>query len=541
VATITIQQAAASAIDTHVRENAATTNYATDVGMDTLVTAGSRRLCFIKFDVSGIPAGSKINSATLSLYNESTSTSTKNFPVHAILSANSAWTETGATWNYATGTTRWAGDTDNNGGTNAGCSVSGTDYNATACCTINYAANDAANTECVDAITAATVQAWVDGANYGLIVLPTGTSGFYWRTSDNSTATGPKLYVDYTPPASGTLSQTLDAATVSASGTVASSGANGALSQTLGAITISGAGTVSVSGILSATLEGLGRSAAGGVSVSGTTNATLEGIGKSLAGAVGISGSAAKTLDGITIGAAGSVGTVVISGALSITLDGITRSAAGQVAVAGTLSKTLDDITRSAAGQVAVAGTLSKTLDGITRSAAGTVEIKAAASLSLASVSGSILGTVAINGAGSKTLDSLITSIAGVVGNPPITGSLAKTLDGLAISSAGDVDAAGSLAKTLDGIGITGAGTVEIRVGLAKTLDGLVIGAVGTVTGTGQASEDLWIIAGVMIVVAGSTSPSGAIVPAWEGQGSGGSVAGSTGAGAADAEWSIDG
>jgi hypothetical protein len=219
--TLVIQQAAASAIDTHVRENAATTNYATDAGMDTLVTAGSRRLCLIKFDVSGIPAGSTITSVTLSLYNESTSASTKNFAVHAILAANSTWSETGAVWNYATGTTRWAGDTDNNGGTNAGCSVSGTDYNSTACGTVTYTGNSVADTENTGTISAATVQAWVGGANYGLIVLPTGTSGFYWRTSDNSQATGPKLTIVYTESsiavAEGTQSQTGDAASTTSS------------------------------------------------------------------------------------------------------------------------------------------------------------------------------------------------------------------------------------------------------------------------------------------------------------------------------------
>jgi hypothetical protein len=199
----TIQAAGSVAIDTHVRENAATTNYGTDVGMDTLVTAGSRRFALVKFDVSAY-SGKTVTAATLSLYNESTSTSAKAFPIYNIRAANSQWTEAGAQWNFAVGTTvRWAGDTDNNGGTNAGCSVPGTDYDTTAIGTVSYAANDVADTENKGVLATSAVQAWVDGSNYGLLVYPTGTSGFYWRTSDNSQATGPKLVINYDEPAGG--------------------------------------------------------------------------------------------------------------------------------------------------------------------------------------------------------------------------------------------------------------------------------------------------------------------------------------------------
>jgi hypothetical protein len=49
-----------------------------------------------------------------------------------ILSANPAFIEGTATWNYRATASRWAGDVENNGGPNAGCSVSGTDFASTA-------------------------------------------------------------------------------------------------------------------------------------------------------------------------------------------------------------------------------------------------------------------------------------------------------------------------------------------------------------------------------------------------------------------------
>lgn len=130
MATLTLQPDAAG-IDTHVYEASADSNYAAWDAFEIRQFGTSRAFALLKFDMGGIPAGSIINGATLYLYGSGGSYD-DTLTLYRILAADSAWTEA-ATWNYADGASvRWAGDAAGNGGTDAGCSVSGTDYSGTA-------------------------------------------------------------------------------------------------------------------------------------------------------------------------------------------------------------------------------------------------------------------------------------------------------------------------------------------------------------------------------------------------------------------------
>jgi hypothetical protein len=149
-----------------------------------------------EFDVSPI-AGETISSASLSLWSASTF-SGREIRAYPILVANNGWLEI-ATWNYADGATasqRWAGDTGNDGGADAGCSQSGTDFDATFIGSWSLPGID--NTEVNSALTTSAVQAWVDGENYGATLRAVGTAPAYYDTSDSvTTAQRPKLVINY--------------------------------------------------------------------------------------------------------------------------------------------------------------------------------------------------------------------------------------------------------------------------------------------------------------------------------------------------------
>ena len=197
--TLTLQPDATAGIDALVIESLADNNYATLSVFELHEFTGERERGLLKFDVSSI-AGQTVVSAVLSLWNTALYGANYAISLQSILAANSGWTEAGATWNYAVAsTTRWAGDTGNNGGADAGCSVSGTDFNATLLGTLNYA-QAAANTEHQVTLVTSQVQSWVDGSNYGIYIRVQDdfTDSVNWHTSDSATAGfRPKLVIEY--------------------------------------------------------------------------------------------------------------------------------------------------------------------------------------------------------------------------------------------------------------------------------------------------------------------------------------------------------
>jgi hypothetical protein len=202
--TLTLQPDGTAGIDTYVNEAAPTTAVGTQQTLSARSTGANRRNTLLKFDVSSIPAGSTINSATLTLWTAVSVGTT--FTLNNILVANSAWVE-GATWDYAVpSTVRWAGDSGADAGTDAGCTQSGTDYSATQLGTFTNVNAEAADTQYDITLSTAEVTTWLT-ANYGLVMRSTaGTAGINtFRSSDYATdaTKRPQLAVDYTLAATG--------------------------------------------------------------------------------------------------------------------------------------------------------------------------------------------------------------------------------------------------------------------------------------------------------------------------------------------------
>ncbi|MFA5053316.1 MAG: DNRLRE domain-containing protein [Parcubacteria group bacterium] len=196
----TLQPDAAAGVDTFIAgDTSANTNYGTNAAIQIRNNAKWQN-GLIKFDLSGIPAGSTIFSATLSLWTSTQRADTGTITAYRILAANSAWTEAGATWNYAVATaTRWAGDAGGDGGADAGCSVSGTDYSATALGSTDFADGEVVNTQHDIALNVSEMQSMF-AANCGMVLIPTaGTRYMEARSSDYATdaTKRPKLVVYY--------------------------------------------------------------------------------------------------------------------------------------------------------------------------------------------------------------------------------------------------------------------------------------------------------------------------------------------------------
>lgn len=166
--------------------------------------ATSARVSLIKWDLSGL-SGATTTSRTLYLYNQAVVAADQPVTVSRILSANSGWIEA-CSWNYADGagaSDRWAGDTGNDGGADAGCSISGTDYSGTGMGTFTIVTNDPNGTEYAVSLGQTEFETMV-GANYGMALWGTANSNNYLHSSSSATAGyRPRLVVEYTEAASG--------------------------------------------------------------------------------------------------------------------------------------------------------------------------------------------------------------------------------------------------------------------------------------------------------------------------------------------------
>jgi hypothetical protein len=195
--TLTLDEGEAGAnYDTYLSSSAATTNYGTAVNVTVRAT---RYTPLFRFDVSSVPAGSTCNSAALSLFLAQSNIGGYTMTVHQILSANSAWTEDGATWNTRDGSNAWAGSN--------GCSTSGTDYAATAIGSYTGDAADVYDTEYTWSLTPAAVATWfgASNSNYGIRLYKSDEFvSTHFRSSDwDQPAYRPKLVVVYTEGGGG--------------------------------------------------------------------------------------------------------------------------------------------------------------------------------------------------------------------------------------------------------------------------------------------------------------------------------------------------
>lgn len=208
--TLTLQPDGTDGIDFNTNEGSPSTANNAAASFAVRSAANLRRIALLKFDVSSIPAGSTINSATLTLWTLASVGST--FTLNNILAANSAWIEA-ATWEYAVpSTVRWAGDSGGDAGTDGGCSVSGTDYSATSLGGFTNISGESADTQYDITLDVTQVTAWLT-ANYGFVIRSTaGSNGISsWRSSDYATdaTKRPKLVIVYTEAGGDQAAHTL--------------------------------------------------------------------------------------------------------------------------------------------------------------------------------------------------------------------------------------------------------------------------------------------------------------------------------------------
>lgn len=196
--TLTLQPDAAAGVDAYLDRGIPDTNYGAATQLYMRTGGGADRRSLARFDLSGLPIGAVVTAATLYLYNRACYTNATG-SVNRILAANSAWTEAGATWNFALGgATRWAGDAGGDGGADAGCSVSGVDYSAVLMGSWTWLTTDAAGLEYAIALNVVEMNAML-AANHGFLLTANANNNNMMYSSDwGAPAVRPKLVVDYT-------------------------------------------------------------------------------------------------------------------------------------------------------------------------------------------------------------------------------------------------------------------------------------------------------------------------------------------------------
>lgn len=382
--------------DTKVTSGGVSTrNYGTSV----TILGGTSDKMLLWWDLSSIPSGSVVNSATLTLYQAGAAAANAfTLTAYAIKSGNGGWiegTKNNATagtgepcWDYKEyNTVAWAGS--------AGLSTAGTDYDSSSIGTVNGNRSDANGTAYAITLTGSALEAMIAGGNYGILVVTSSGCGAIASAENSTSGYRPKLEIDYTEPSSGisgTASISLDEATTAASGTLAIAGSAG---PTLDGATLSAAGTVAIAGSSAPTLDAVTISAAGVLPLAGVSDPTLDGTTISAAGTLAITGSAGPALDGVTISAAG-VSQSITTGALDASLDAVTISGAGSLALTGDLSQSLAGVTLSADAVVALTGVAPISIDGIGVQASGALVIAGASGINLAAVVLTAIGTSTI-------------------------------------------------------------------------------------------------------------------------------------------------
>jgi hypothetical protein len=162
--TLTYQPDSATGQDTYIDSGGADTGHADE---QIIRITNSGRASLIKFPID--LAGGVVQSGVLTLWNETVVAANITITARRILAANDGWNEA-STWNYKTpSTVRWAGDAASDGGADAGCSQSGTDFSATALGTVLYTSNAAQATQ-LDMTLDPVELALMCANNYGFVL-----------------------------------------------------------------------------------------------------------------------------------------------------------------------------------------------------------------------------------------------------------------------------------------------------------------------------------------------------------------------------------
>jgi hypothetical protein len=219
MAQLVLQPDAAAGVDTHLVDAGAEINYDLEVflraGTDHFGKSG---IAFyrplVRFDVGGLPAGATVDTATLTLF-PANGALPAGATFHLYRVTQTAWTESGATWNKYNGTNSWAspgGDYTTSGGLEV--TIPGPSQDLVFSSLKNLVDDAIANR---------------GGFLHLILIGPeTGSTDNYYecKSSDDGTPeTRPRLVIDYTPMGPPTISvadhgdNTGATATVSGAGT----------------------------------------------------------------------------------------------------------------------------------------------------------------------------------------------------------------------------------------------------------------------------------------------------------------------------------
>jgi uncharacterized repeat protein (TIGR01451 family) len=184
----------APAADTWIDEKDSDNNRGNESGLIINPKPAERSHSLVRFDLTGIPSGAVINSATLAVEVQTEKDNTAS--VHRMLTS---WTEgygddySGASWDYPVSgtTTRWAG----------GGAFSSSDYEVA-----SYGSIDNSTQEVKTVNITGLVDAWVNGgaANYGMILLAGGTEqadARYYSRDEGDSSRWPQLTINWSLPA----------------------------------------------------------------------------------------------------------------------------------------------------------------------------------------------------------------------------------------------------------------------------------------------------------------------------------------------------
>jgi uncharacterized repeat protein (TIGR01451 family) len=182
--------------DTYIRLDQATTNFGNNANLLTRPAGTQKKNALIAVDLSGLPAGAVIQSATFRLRSEN-NRSNHFVEIHRALTA---WTEgnstagSGATWNTRNGSNGWASG-----------AFSASDYDPTVVAIFRPAGGN----KFVSVDVTSLVKQWYanPATNLGMVLLATGTDAgdATWSSSDDGTAANrPSVTIKYVLQQSGT-------------------------------------------------------------------------------------------------------------------------------------------------------------------------------------------------------------------------------------------------------------------------------------------------------------------------------------------------
>ena len=174
--------------DVNIWQTNPTTNYGSISTLSAKAAAGALTI-LLEFDLTTIPSNATITTATLTLYQQGSTTSISN-DIHRLVRD---WVEGQATYNEAETGTNWG---------TAGAANTTTDYNSSLIDTLTTPGDDLPAT----ATVTATVQNWIDGTNpnYGFRISSSDSTPATWHSREGATkALWPHLEVYYTIPTIG--------------------------------------------------------------------------------------------------------------------------------------------------------------------------------------------------------------------------------------------------------------------------------------------------------------------------------------------------